>query len=97
LKKFNFSEDEKKVKVSLLSPWQKNRLLLALFSLIKYNTIILDEPTNHLDLEAIDELEKTLQSFNWNIILVRHDKWFMDEINFDKKYETKNGKLTECL
>jgi ATPase subunit of ABC transporter with duplicated ATPase domains len=38
--------------------------LLALFSLEKYNTLLLDEPTNHLDLEAIDELEKALQSFN---------------------------------
>jgi ATP-binding cassette subfamily F protein 3/macrolide transport system ATP-binding/permease protein len=97
LKKFNFSEDDKKIKVSLLSPWQKNRLLLALFSLVKYNTIILDEPTNHLDLEAIDELEKTLQSFNWNLIVVSHDRWFMSEVNFNKKYEAKNGKLIERL
>jgi ATPase subunit of ABC transporter with duplicated ATPase domains len=57
----------------------------------------LDEPTNHLDLEAVDELEKALHNFNWNLIVVSHDKWFIDKINFDKKYEMRNGKLIEFL
>lgn len=97
LKKFNFTQEEKNLPIYLLSPWQKSRLLLALFSLVKYNTIFLDEPTNHLDLEAVDELEKALHNFNWNLIVVSHDKWFIDKINFDKKYEMRNGKLIEFL
>jgi ATP-binding cassette subfamily F protein 3 len=97
IKKFNFTEKEKNSLVSILSPWQKNRLLLALFSLTKYNTLILDEPTNHLDLEAIEELEKTLKDFNGNLIIVSHDKQFIENISFNKRYNMENWILKEFI
>lgn len=95
LLKAGFNQEEKNFPVSLLSPWQKNKLLLAYLVLSDFNTIILDEPTNHLDLEASKELLTAIKSFNANLVVVSHDKSFVSEIEFDRVYEMKDWILLE--
>lgn len=66
--------------VTLLSGGQKTRLALAKMLLSKPDLLILDEPTNHLDIETLGWLEKYLVSYEGAILIVSHDRYFLDEI-----------------
>jgi ATP-binding cassette, subfamily F, member 3 len=66
--------------VNLLSGGQKTRLALAKMLLSKPDLLILDEPTNHLDIETLGWLEKYLVSYEGAILIVSHDRYFLDEI-----------------
>ncbi len=91
LKKFNFSEIEWNRKVKSLSGGERTRLALAKIALLQPNILILDEPTNHLDLERIIWLENILAEWEMAIILVSHDRNFLDLV-CNKTFElTKNG------
>ena len=91
LKKFNFSEIDWNRKVKSLSGGERTRLALAKIALLQPNILILDEPTNHLDLETIVWLENILAEWKMAIILVSHDRNFLDLV-CDKTFElTKNG------
>jgi ATPase subunit of ABC transporter with duplicated ATPase domains len=72
--------------IRLLSPGGRVRLILALFSALEVNTLVLDEPTNHLDLEALSALEETLETFKGTVILVSHDRVFIERIRLDAMY-----------
>jgi ATPase subunit of ABC transporter with duplicated ATPase domains len=61
-----------------LSPGERTRAALAAIVAVSANTLILDEPTNNLDLEAIEQLESALQTFDGTIVLVSHDRRFLD-------------------
>ncbi len=61
-----------------LSGGQKTRALLARLLLEKPDLLMLDEPTNHLDIDAVEWLEKTLQSWNGAVLIVSHDRYFLD-------------------
>jgi ATPase subunit of ABC transporter with duplicated ATPase domains len=61
-----------------LSPGERTRGLLALASARGVNCLVLDEPTNHLDVEAIEELERALAAFEGTVLLVSHDRRFLD-------------------
>ena len=61
-----------------LSGGQKTRALLARLLLEKPDLLILDEPTNHLDVAAIEWLESTLKMWNGAILIVSHDRYFLD-------------------
>jgi ATPase subunit of ABC transporter with duplicated ATPase domains len=61
-----------------LSPGERTRAGLALLAARGVNTLLLDEPTNHLDLEAIEELERALESFEGTVVLVTHDRRFLE-------------------
>ncbi len=63
-----------------LSGGQKTRLLLARLLLEKPDLLILDEPTNHLDVEAIEWLEGTLKTWDGAILIVSHDRYFLDKV-----------------
>lgn len=95
LAKFGFSENQVRLPISTLSPGGRARLLLALFSAQSVNTLILDEPTNHLDLEALDALEETLKTYAGTVILVSHDRYFLEKASLDSLYVLSEGRLTK--
>ena len=80
--------------ISTLSGGQKKRVALALTLINKPNLIIMDEPTNHLDIEMIEWLENYLQDASIGILLVTHDRYFLDEV-CDKIIEIDNHVLYE--
>ena len=80
LQDFLFPVDMINMKVSSLSGGEKNRLLLAKLFTKPSNFIILDEPTNDLDLETIELLEELLFDFNGTVILISHDRSFINNI-----------------
>ncbi|QTD39559.1 ABC-F family ATP-binding cassette domain-containing protein [Sporosarcina sp. Te-1] len=88
-----YSEDYEK-SVHLLSGGQKTRLALAKMLLSKPDLLILDEPTNHLDIETLGWLEKYLVSYEGAILIVSHDRYFLDQI-VTVVYEVSRRKVTK--
>ena len=91
LKGLGFNEEEMKLKVSMLSGGQKTRLALAKMLLQEPKLLLLDEPTNHLDNMAISFLESYLKNYPHAIIIVSHDRYFIDQVS-NKIIEIENGK-----
>ncbi|MGC4378796.1 ABC-F family ATP-binding cassette domain-containing protein [Fictibacillus sp. Mic-4] len=77
---FQFADFDPSTIVSTLSGGQKTRLALAKLLLTKPDLLILDEPTNHLDIDTLSWLEHYLQSYPGAILLVSHDRYFLDKI-----------------
>lgn len=94
LKGLGFSEDEFDKKISLLSGGEKTRVLLSTLLLKKPDILLLDEPTNHLDIDAVEWLEGFLRQYDKTVILISHDRYFLDQI-VNKVLEIKNKKLIE--
>ncbi len=90
LKGLGFEEDEFGKKVATLSGGQKTRVALGKLLLQKPDLIMLDEPTNHLDLNSIAWLETYLLSYRGAVIIVSHDRYFLDRIA-TKIIEIDNG------
>ena len=80
LQDFLFTPDKFRIPVGSLSGGEKNRLLLALLFSRPANLLVLDEPTNDLDIETLELLEENLQSFKGTILVVSHDRYFLDSI-----------------
>ena len=80
LQDFLFTPDKFRVSVGSLSGGEKNRLMLALLFSRPANLLVLDEPTNDLDIETLELLEENLQSFKGTILVVSHDRYFLDNI-----------------
>jgi len=93
LKGLGFSEEDFSKSVNTLSGGQKTRVSLGKLLLSKPDIILLDEPTNHLDLESIKWLEGFLLNYNGSIIIVAHDRYFLDKI-VSKVIEIDNGICT---
>ena len=93
---FLFSGDDVYKKVKVLSGGEKSRLALAKMLLEPVNFLILDEPTNHLDMIAKDVLKNALLKFPGTLILVSHDRNFLDGLT-EKTYQFKNRGITEYL
>ncbi len=93
LKGLGFTEDEFTRSVSTLSGGQKTRVALGKLLLLKPDLIILDEPTNHLDISSITWLETYLRSYKGAVIIVSHDRYFLDRI-VNKVIEIDNTKAT---
>ena len=80
LDRFLFKEEQRDMKVSRLSGGEQSRLLLARLMLKKTNLLVLDEPTNDLDLATLQVLEDCLADFPGAVILVTHDRYFLDRV-----------------
>ena len=78
--RFLFTKDEVFKKIKNLSGGERARLLLAKLSSNPKNLLIMDEPTNHLDIETIEVLEKALLEFEGTLIIVSHDRYFLDKV-----------------
>ena len=91
---FMFGGDTSMKKVKVLSGGEKTRLALMKLLLDPVNLLILDEPTNHLDLKTKDIIKQALKDFNGTIILVSHDRDFLDGLA-DKVFEFGNKRVKE--
>ena len=80
LKKFLFDHEDAKAKVSTFSGGQKNRLLLAKILANPTDVMVLDEPTNDLDMDTLDVLEDMLVGYDGTLIIVSHDRDFLDRL-----------------
>ena len=78
LAKFGLGADDVLRPASSLSPGERTRAALALLAARGVNCLVLDEPTNHLDVEAIEELERALADYEGTVLLVSHDRVFLD-------------------
>ncbi len=80
LSDFLFPPQRAQAKVSMLSGGERNRLLLARLFAQPANVLVLDEPTNDLDIESLELLEDTLQGYQGTLLLVSHDRAFLDNV-----------------
>ncbi|EAJ0500434.1 ABC-F family ATP-binding cassette domain-containing protein [Campylobacter coli] len=96
LKNFLFPKEFLDKSVSVLSGGEKNRIALALLFTEEYDVLILDEPTNDLDIATINILEEYLLSFEGAILLVSHNRYFVDKIA-TKLYAFENGAKINIL
>jgi ATP-binding cassette, subfamily F, member 3 len=78
--------------VNILSGGQKTRALLARLILLDPDVLLLDEPTNHLDVSAVEWLEATLRDYHGALILVSHDRYFIDAVA-DTVWEMQSGQI----
>ena len=88
-----FSEDEQRRPLATFSGGWRMRVMLARILLQAPDILLLDEPTNHMDLPSIKWLENYLQAFEGAIVIVSHDRYFLDRI-IKKTVESRKGKLT---
>jgi len=88
-----FSEADTHRKLSEFSGGWRMRVMLAKILLQAPDILLLDEPTNHLDLPSIQWLEEYLKAFEGAIVIVSHDRWFLDRV-INRTVESRKGKLT---
>ncbi|WP_455497351.1 ABC-F family ATP-binding cassette domain-containing protein [Coprobacter sp.] len=93
---FMFGGEASDKKVKVLSGGEKTRLAMIRLLLEPVNLLILDEPTNHLDMKTKDILKQAIKDFNGTVIVVSHDREFMDGL-VNKVYEFGNKKIQEHL
>ena len=93
---FMFGGEAIDKRVKVLSGGERSRLAMIRLLLEPVNLLILDEPTNHLDMRSKDVLKEALQAFDGTVILVSHDRDFLDGI-VSKVYEFGGGKVHEHL
>lgn len=93
---FMFGGEESTKKVKVLSGGERTRLAMIKLLLEPVNLLILDEPTNHLDMKTKDILKSALQAFDGTLIVVSHDRDFLDGL-VTKVYEFGEGKVREHL
>ena len=92
LKGLGFNENDFERKINTLSGGQKTRVFLAKLLLEEPDIILLDEPTNHLDLRSIEWLESYLLNYKGAVIIVSHDRYFLDKI-VSKVIDIKNAEV----
>ncbi|WP_297130338.1 ribosomal protection-like ABC-F family protein [Terrisporobacter sp.] len=92
LKGLGFKDEDMDKPISILSGGEKTRVLLGKLLLKKPTLLLLDEPTNHLDSEAIEWLEFFLKQYKGTVILISHDRYFLDQV-VGRIFEVHNKKL----
>lgn len=81
LDKFLFKKEQTDMAVGYLSGGEQSRVLIARLMLQQANVLVLDEPTNDLDVETLDVLQDCLDEFDGAVILVTHDRYFLDQVS----------------
>ena len=94
IKKFGFKEEDKYKKVSEFSGGQRTKIAFLKLLLSKPDILLLDEPTNHLDIVAIEWLENYLKNYPKAVVIVSHDRMFLDKI-VNKVYEIEYASMVE--
>lgn len=94
IRKFGFSENDKNKKINEFSGGQKTKIAFLKLLLSKPDILLLDEPTNHLDIATIEWLENYLRNYTKAIVVVSHDRMFLDKI-VNKVYEIEYASITE--
>ncbi len=92
LAKFGLVGDHIERDTASLSPGERTRASLALLMANGANLLVLDEPTNHLDLPAIEQLEQALDTFPGTIVLVTHDREFLDRVTVTRTVRLTQGR-----
>lgn len=95
LKNFLFSPQRCRMPVHVLSGGEKNRLLLAKLFTQPFNVLVLDEPTNDLDIETLELLEELLFEFSGTILIVSHDRAFLNNVVTSTMVFEGNGEITQ--
>lgn len=95
LKDFLFKPEQAQMPVAALSGGEKNRLMLALILAQKSNFLVLDEPTNDLDMDTLDLLQEVLDEYSGTILIVSHDRDFMDKVATSVLYMDGKGTIYE--
>lgn len=95
LKDFLFKPDQAQCPVSTLSGGEKNRLMLAVALAKQSNFLVLDEPTNDLDMDTLDLLQEVLDDYEGTILIVSHDRDFMDKVATSLIYMRGDGTVCE--
>jgi ATPase subunit of ABC transporter with duplicated ATPase domains len=93
LAKFGLSTTEVGRATRSLSPGERTRATLALLQARGVNCLVLDEPTNHLDLPAIEQLEAAVAAFGGTVLLVSHDRRFLDAVRPERIVELRDGRV----
>ena len=97
LEDFLFPAERARAKVSALSGGERNRLLLARLFARPANLLVLDEPTNDLDIDTLELLEQLLQDYSGTVIIVSHDRAFLDNVVTQSIVFEGEGRLTEIV
>jgi ATP-binding cassette subfamily F protein uup len=95
LEDFLFAPDRSRAPVRALSGGERNRLLLARLFTRPFNLLVLDEPTNDLDIETLDLLEELLLEFSGTLLVVSHDREFLDHVVTSTLVFEGNGRVNE--
>lgn len=96
IKKFGFTEEDKVKKMNQFSGGQRTKIAFLKLLLSKPDILLLDEPTNHLDITAIEWLEGYLKDYPNAVVIVSHDRMFLDQI-VNKVYEIEYATMTEYV
>jgi ATPase subunit of ABC transporter with duplicated ATPase domains len=91
LAKFGLGAGHVLREAATLSPGERTRAELALLQAVGTNVLVLDEPTNHLDLPAIEQLESALDTWSGTLILVSHDRAFLDRVRVNRTFALQPG------
>ena len=97
LQNFLFSPERAKTRVSVLSGGEKNRVLLAKLFVSPANLLVLDEPTNDLDIETLELLEELISDFKGTLLLICHDRTFLNNVVSSTLVFAENGEIKEIV
>lgn len=103
LKGLGFSDSDMETPINILSGGEKTRVLLSKLLLKNPSLLLLDEPTNHLDSDAIEWLEVFLKQYKGTVIIISHDRYFLDQVVnrvfeiHNKRLKTYNGNYSKFI
>lgn len=95
LHRFQFAKNDVFKHVSVLSRGEQTKLILASFMASDLDLLVMDEPTNHLDLETIECFEQALSSYKGALIVVSHDRYFLEKLSTDCVWHVKDRTISE--
>lgn len=95
LDQFLFPKKLQNSNLETLSPGQRARLSFAMFTIRSNELLILDEPTNHLDIETKETIEESLYNYKGTILLISHDRYFVEQIGINRMFTLEGGRIVE--